>query len=140
MEIPGSLMINWDQTRIQYVPVSQWILEREVMKWIEITGNQDKCQITAVFVVTLNGNFLVSQLVYAGITTKCLPKADFPKGWDITYTENYWCNEVVIIDYVNKILLPYISQKRQQRNLDSLYPSLVIFDHFKGQCTDQFLS
>ena len=45
-----------------------------------------------------------------------------------------------MIDYVNKILLPYITQKRQQLNLDSLYPSLVIFDRFEGQCTDQFLS
>ena len=48
MEIPGSSVINWDQTGIQYVPVSQWTMEREGMKWIEITGNQDKRQITAV--------------------------------------------------------------------------------------------
>ena len=32
MEIPGSLVINWDQTGIQYVPVSQWTMEREGMK------------------------------------------------------------------------------------------------------------
>ena len=44
-----------------------------------------------------------------------------------------------MIDYVNKLLLPYITQKRQQLNLNSLYPSLVIFDHFKGQ-SNQFLS
>ena len=49
MEIPGSLVINWDQTGIQYVPVSQWTMEREGMKWIEISGNQDKRQITAVY-------------------------------------------------------------------------------------------
>ena len=36
MEIPGSLAINWDQTGIQYVPVSQWTMEKEGMKWIEI--------------------------------------------------------------------------------------------------------
>ena len=88
----------------------------------------------------MNGNFLPLQLVYAGKTPQYLPKVDFPKNFDITYTENHWCNEAVMIDYVNKILLPYITQKRKQLNLDSLYPSLVIFDHFKGQCTDQFLS
>ena len=138
MEIPSSLVINWDQTGIQYVPVSQWTMEREGMKRIEITDNQDKHQITAVFVVTMNGNFWPPQLVYAGKTPKCLPKVDYCKDWDITYTEKHWCNEVVMIDYVNKFLLPYIRQKRQQLNL--LYPSLVIFDLFKGQCTDQFLS
>ena len=36
--------------------------------------------------------------------------------------------------------MSYITQKRQQLNLDPLYPSLVTCDHFKGQCTDQFLS
>ena len=81
------------------------------MKRIEMTGNQDKRQITAVFAVTMNGNFLPPQLVYAGKTPKCFPKVDFPKDWDITYTENHRCNEVVMIDYVNKILLPYITQE-----------------------------
>ena len=140
MEIPGSLVIIWDQTGIQYVPVSQWTMEREGMKRIEIAGNQDKRQITAVFGVTMDGNFLPPQLVYAGKTPKCLPKVDFPEDWDITFTENHWCNEAVMIDYVNKILLPYIAQKKQQLSLDPLYPSLVIFDCFRGQCTDQFLS
>ena len=45
-----------------------------------------------------------------------------------------------MIDYVNKILLPYIREKRQQLSLDPVYPSLVIFDRFRGQCTDKFLS
>ena len=91
MEIPGSLVINWDQTEIHYVPVSQWTMEREGIKWIEITGNQDKHQITAVFAVMMNGNFLPPQLVYTGKIPKCLPKVDFPKHWDITYTKNHWC-------------------------------------------------
>ena len=89
MEIPGSLVINWDQTGIQYVPVSQWTMEREGMKWIEITGNQNKCQITTVFGVTMDGNFLPPQLVYAGKTPKRLPNIDFPEDWDITFTENH---------------------------------------------------
>ena len=93
MEIPGSLVINWDQTGIHYVPVLQWTMEKEGMKRIEITGSQDKCQITAVFGVTMDGNFLPPQLVYAGKTPKCLPKFDFPEDWDITFTENHWCNE-----------------------------------------------
>ena len=58
MEIPDSLVINWDQTGIQYVPVSQWTMEREGMKHIEIAGSQDKRQITAVFGATMNGSFL----------------------------------------------------------------------------------
>ena len=44
-----------------------------------------------------------------------------------------------MIDYIKKILLPYIREKRQQLSLDPVY-ALVIFDHFRGQCTDKFLS
>ena len=39
MEISGLLVINWDQTGIQYVHVSQWTMEREGMEQIEITGS-----------------------------------------------------------------------------------------------------
>ena len=39
MEIPGLLVINWDQTGIQYVHVSQWTVEREGIKLIEITSS-----------------------------------------------------------------------------------------------------
>lgn len=49
------------------------------MKHIEITGSQDKRQITAVFGATKDGNFLPPQMVYAGKTPKCLPRVDFPK-------------------------------------------------------------
>ena len=39
VEIPGLLVINWDQTEIQYVHVLQLTMEREGMKQIEITGS-----------------------------------------------------------------------------------------------------
>ena len=43
------LIDYWDQMAILYVPVLQWTMEKEGLKWIEITSSQDKCQITAVF-------------------------------------------------------------------------------------------
>ena len=140
MEIPNSLVINWDQTGIQYIPVSKWTMEREGLKRVEITGFEDKRQITAVFGATMDGDFLPPQLIYAGKTPKCIPKVNLPADWDVTFTNNHWSNELVMMDYVNKILFPYITQKRQQLKLDPLHPALVIFDRFRGQCTDQFLS
>ena len=66
-----------------------------------------------------------------------IPKVNFPADWDVTFTNNHWSNELVMMDYV---LFPYITQKRQLLKLDPLHPTLVIFDRFRGQCTDQFLS
>ena len=38
------------------------------------------------------------------------------------------------------ILLPYVQKKRHALSLDSQHPALVIFDRFKGQCTQKILS
>ena len=140
MDIPACLVINWDQTGIHYVPVSNWTMEREGLKRIAVTGSEDKRQITATFGATMDGDFLPLQLIYAGKTNRCLPKIAFLADWHVTYTENHWSNEVVMIDYLNKILFPYIAQKKQQLQLNTNHPSLVIFDRFRGQCTDQVLS
>ena len=107
---------------------------------MEIAGGDDKHQITAVFAATIDGDFLPPQLIYQGKTPRCLPSIDFPAGWDITFTENHWSNETVMIDYVHKILLPYIEEKKKQLKLEPQQPALVIFDRFRGQCTERFLS
>ena len=45
-----------------------------------------------------------------------------------------------MIDYVHKILLPYIEEMKEQLKLKTQQPALVIFDRFKGQYTERFLS
>ena len=47
-DIPSSLIINWDQTGIHYVPVGSWPMEKEGSKRVEIAAVDDKRQITAV--------------------------------------------------------------------------------------------
>ena len=56
-EIPLDLIINWDQTGINYVPVSSWTMEVEGSKRLELVGKDDKRQITAVFGGSMTGNF-----------------------------------------------------------------------------------
>lgn len=41
-----------------------------------------------------------------------------------------------MVDYVQKIIVLYIMETRKQLKLDSQHPALVIFDVFKGQCTE----
>ena len=137
--IPPSLVINWDQTAIQYVPISSWTMEQEGAKRVEIAGKDDKRQITAVLAGTMEGDFLPIQLVYQGKTPRCLPQVQFPANWHITYTENHWCNEVTMKEYINNIILPYVKKKREDLLLSIDYPALVIFDNFKGQCTTELL-
>ena len=50
-EVLPELIITWDQTGLNYVPVSSWTMAEEGCKRVEIDGKDDKRQITAVFVV-----------------------------------------------------------------------------------------
>lgn len=139
-DIPDDLTINWDQTGIHYVPVSKWTMEREGSKRVEITGLDDKRQITVVFAGTMKGDFLPPQLIYKGKSPKCLPSVDFPSNWHITFSENHWSNEKTMLQYLQQILFPYIEHKRQELQLEASHPALVIFDRFRGQCTDAILT
>ena len=76
------------------------------------------------------GDFLSPQLIYLGKTSKFLPCVSFPSCCHITITENYWSNEKAMVDYLRKILFPYIECKRQEIKVDPDYPALVVFDRF----------
>ncbi len=135
-EIPDSLVINWDQTGINYVTVSQWTMAIQGSKKVEIAGADDKRQNTGVFGVSLAGDFLPPQLVYTGKTSKCLPTVEFPIDWDITCTPNHWCNTDTTIRYIKNIIIPYVQQTNKKEGRPNEASSLVIFDEFKGQNTD----
>lgn len=51
-EIPAGLIINWDQTGINYVPTNSWTMEKEGQKRVDCR------QITAVFAGFLTRDFL----------------------------------------------------------------------------------
>ena len=139
-EVPAQLIINWDQTGINYVPVSSWTMEQVGSNRIEIIGKDDKRQLTAVFGCSMAGDFLPPQLVYQGKTNRCLPQYKFPAGWDITFTENHWSNEETTHRYIINILLPYLDQIKKELKLDADHRALLIFDNFKGQCTENTLT
>ena len=139
-EIPDELILNWDHTGVHYIPVSSWTMEKEGTKKVDITGMNDKRQITVVLSVTKTGHYLPPQLIYAGKTSKSLPKVEFPSGWCVTCTDNHWANEYTTLQYLDEILLPYVKQKRTELKCPDDQACLVIFDRFKAQCTATVLS
>ena len=104
-----------------------------------IIAVNDKHQLMAVFACSLAGDFLPPQIIYAGKTPSCLPKAPFPSDCHITYTHNHWANEVSMMDYVCSIFFSYLTVARKEIKLPSDFPALAIFDNFKGQMTKSFL-
>ena len=137
-DIPPELILNWDQSGIRIVPSSTWTMEQRGAKRVEMIGVNDKRQITAVFCGTLLGDFLPVQLIYKGKTPRCHPNFKFPEEWHITHSPKHWSNEETMIQYINHIVLPYISKVRE--SFDDITPALVIMDNFKGQITEDVLT
>ena len=97
-EIPDDLVVNWDQTGIHYVPVSDWTMEKVGAKRVEIVGANDKRHRLRLFAGTMSGEFLPPQLIYKGKTPKFLPSLDnISSDWDITFTKNHWANEATVM-------------------------------------------
>jgi len=110
-------------------------MEKEGTKPVEIKGLDDKRQITAVFVGTITGEFLPLQLVYQGKTSQCHPNFKFPEDWHITLSDNHWCNGITMVNYISKIIIPFVKHKRRKLKKSDDQVALAIFDEFKGQVT-----
>jgi len=132
-KLPTYLILNWDQTGIKYVSVSEWRMDKHGSKKIEITGAGDKCQITTVFSGTLSGIFLPLQIIYKGKMKGCLSSVDFPEDWHIIFTQNHWANESTVKDCISKVIVSYVANKKKELKL------LFIIDNFSSQYTDDVL-
>ena len=56
-DIPAELILNWGQTGIRIVHSSNWTMEVEGARRVEIIGVSDKQQITTIFCGLLTGEF-----------------------------------------------------------------------------------
>ena len=139
-DIPESLILNWDQTGLSIVPTGDWTMEKEGAKIVPIAHNDDKRQLTAVLAVTGAGDYLAPQLLYQGKTPKCHPQVPFPDGWDVWHSDNHWSNEITMMRYIDKIILPFVNEQRRKLKVPSTSPAVAIFDNFRGQTTDAILS
>ena len=108
-------------------------MEQQGTKRVELIGANDKRLITAVFCGSLVGDFLPLQVIYAGKTERCHPRYEFPTEWDITHSPKHWSNESTMIQYFQKIIIPYVDKTRESFEEDT--PALIIMDNFKGQIT-----
>ena len=110
-------------------------------KRVKVVAKDDKRQITAVFAdLSSSGSFLPPQLIYDGKNNRCLPHYEFPSSWHITKTDKHWSNEQTMREYCERIIFPYIEEKRSALKLSSDQPAVLIFDNFKAQCTSSLLS
>ena len=92
-----------------------------------------------MFANSFKADFLPMQLIYAGKTTKCLPRFNFPDQYSLSFNETHYSNERESCKLIEEILKPYINKIIKQENLPVDQKSLVIMDVFTGQMTTAVL-
>lgn len=134
LSIPWSMILNWDQTPLNYIPSSRWTMAEQGASKVPIAGQADKRSLTALVTVSAAGDFLPFQLIYPGKTAKSLPKCKFPEGFSVTQNANHWSTEDTMLRYISDILEPYLAKQREL--VGEATPALLIYDAFKGHTTE----
>lgn len=106
---------------------------------IKITALDDKRQITALLTISKSGELLPPQIIYKGTTEQCHPKYQFPKSWNIYHSENHWSTTNTMLQYIEKVLILYVSDKRDELDLPLKHPALAIFDVFSAHRNETVL-
>ena len=99
-------------------------MEKEGSTRVPIAGIDDKRPVTTVLACSIPGEFLPPQVIYQGKSTRSLPSYKLPADWDVTYTPKHWANEVTSLQYLQKLILPFIEQKREELGLNAGHPAL----------------
>lgn len=139
--IPPELILNADQTPSSYVSVGKVTMSTRGSKSVPIKGLTDKRNITLTFVVSLSGQFLPVQIIYAGKTTASQPRGFvFPKGFLVTQNPKHWSNEQETLKLIKEVINPYVIETRKKLNLPPTQKAMIIWDAFKAQTTETVLS
>jgi len=52
---------------------------------------------------------------------------------------NHWANEATILDYIQKIILQYVTKKREEKGFSDNQHAPYIVENFKAQLTSEVL-
>lgn len=131
-KIPSELIINKDQTPLQYVPLAP---RGETSVTIE--SSADKRIITGTFAITLYGEFLPIQLIYGGKFSQSLPRFKFPEDFSLSVNPKHISDTTVSLKFLKDIINSYAEKKKKSLKCAEDQKVLVVMDVFTGQMTTE---
>jgi hypothetical protein len=138
-----SLLINFDQTGMQFVNTGKCSFAAKGSKDIAIIGMEDKRQITVVVGSSANGDMLPLQLIFTGKTNECHPphtSSTTNARFHLTHSINHWSNQETMDQYVEHVLLPYLKCKIAEHNLPPDSKLIVNLDCWSVHKSAEFRS
>ena len=134
-KIQKEMTLKFDQTALGFTALIKSTITGKGIHSEPIANVDNKRQITATLCVDIVGNFLPVQLIYGGVTDECHPKLKFPESFHITHSQNHWSNKDIVMEYLKKIIFPYIKSKRQALKQPENAKTFLIFDVFEVRTT-----
>lgn len=120
-----TISVNTDQTLVTYAAGASEIYAPRGSKQVEVVRKDEKQGFTLVVGVSMSGEALPFQVIYAGTTPRSLPSVNAPDYYKATAElkfcfesggNNHWSTLSTMQSYVQHILVPYFEDHRQDHN------------------------
>jgi hypothetical protein len=124
--IPKPLVVNSDQTGVRYSADSGETYASTGSKQVDVIGKDEKRSFTLMVGISMSGEVLPFQAIYAGKTGQSLPNnhaSDYVKATqDLKFLfesggDNHWSTITTMQSYVTNILVPYFESHCKRLNL-----------------------
>jgi hypothetical protein len=125
--VPKCLIVNSDQTGVQYSAGAVETYAPIGSKQVEVIGKDEKRTFTLMVGISMSGEVLPFQAVYAGKTKGSLPTSVAPNytkatkelkfRFESSGNNTYWSTMVTMQSYVTNILVPYFKSHCNQLDL-----------------------
>jgi hypothetical protein len=146
-DIPPSCIINADQTQVVYATAAGSSWTETGQHQVSILGAEEKRAFTLLVGVSLSGDVLPPQAIYAGKTTQSVPDGS-SSGFDAaqklgarfvpSLTTTYWSNLATMKAYVSEWLVPFPAEQKRRHNLPDQQRCIFQLDCWSVHCSSDF--
>lgn len=124
-----ALIVNSDQTGVQYSAGALQTYAETGSKQVEVVGKDEKRAFTLMVGISMSGEVLPFQAIYAGKTSQSLPASNAPNytkatkelkfHFESSGNDTYWSTMATMQSYVANILAPYFKSQCEKPGLSN---------------------
>ena len=97
-DISAAFVLNADQMGLMLLQSRNRTWVEKGKKSVGVLAGGDKCQITALTLVSADRELIIIQLVFGGKTSRCHPTGASPAGLLYDHSESHWyCINIFIM-------------------------------------------
>ena len=120
LNIPASMIVNIDETNVDFDQPSSITLSRRGQRTISVRGTGSSYRCTALLGVTMTGEKLPAFIVFTGtrngriireISGEVVSRG-FPSDVVMSVQKNGWMDEELMIEWIDRVWKPWLQQKQ----------------------------